>query len=130
MQFMADVHLECETCKGKRYKKETLDVLYREKSIHDILELSLEDALTFFGGKPDRLETKIVQKIQPLVDVGLGYLKLGQASSTMSGGEAQRIKLASFLAKGNKLGSTLFICLLYTSPSPRDGLLARMPSSA
>ena len=109
MQFMADVHLECETCKGKRYKKETLDVLYREKSIHDILELSLEDALTFFGGKPDRLETKIIQKIQPLVDVGLGYLKLGQASSTMSGGEAQRIKLASFLAKGNKLGSTLFI---------------------
>jgi excinuclease ABC subunit A len=109
MQFMADVHLECETCKGKRYKKETLDVLYREKSIHDILELSLDDALTFFGEKPDRLETKIIQKIEPLVDVGLGYLKLGQASSTMSGGEAQRIKLASFLAKGNKLGSTLFI---------------------
>ena len=109
MQFMADVHLECETCKGKRYKKETLDVLYREKSIHDILELSLDDALTFFGEKPGRLETKIIQKIQPLVDVGLGYLKLGQASSTMSGGEAQRIKLASFLAKGNKLGSTLFI---------------------
>ena len=109
MQFMADVHLECETCKGKRYKKETLDVLYRGKSIHDVLELSLDDALMFFGEKPDRLETKIIQKIQPLVDVGLGYLKLGQASSTMSGGEAQRIKLASFLAKGNKLGSTLFI---------------------
>ena len=109
MQFMADVHLECETCKGKRYKKETLDVLYREKSIHDILELSLDDALTFFGEKPERLTTKIIRKIQPLVDVGLGYLKLGQASSTMSGGEAQRIKLASFLAKGNKLGSTLFI---------------------
>ena len=106
---MADVHLECETCKGKRYKKETLDVLYREKSIHDILELSLDDALTFFGEKPERLTTKIIRKIQPLVDVGLGYLKLGQASSTMSGGEAQRIKLASFLAKGNKLGSTLFI---------------------
>ena len=109
MQFMADVHLECEKCKGKRYKKETLDVLYCEKSIHDILELSLDDALTFFGEKTDRLETKIIQKIQPLVDVGLGYLKLGQSSSTMSGGEAQRIKLASFLAKGNKLGSTLFI---------------------
>jgi excinuclease ABC subunit A len=109
MQFMADVHLECETCKGKRYKKETLDVLYREKSIHDILELSLDDALTFFAEKSDRLETKIIQKIQPLVDVGLGYLKLGQASSTMSGGEAQRIKLGSFLAKGSKLGSTLFI---------------------
>ena len=109
MQFMADVHLECETCRGKRYKKETLDVLYREKSIHDILELSLDDALTFFDEKPERLEKKIIQKIQPLVDVGLGYLKLGQASSTMSGGEAQRIKLASFLAKGKKLGSTLFI---------------------
>jgi len=109
MQFMADVHLECEKCSGKRYKKETLDVLYREKSIHDILELSLDDALTFFDEKPERLEKKIIQKIQPLVDVGLGYLKLGQASSTMSGGEAQRIKLASFLAKGKKLGSTLFI---------------------
>tara|TARA_B100001287_G_scaffold274918_1_gene281295 strand:- start:1386 stop:4145 length:2760 start_codon:yes stop_codon:yes gene_type:complete len=109
MQFMADVHLECDTCKGKRYKKETLDVLYRDKSIHDILELSLDDALTFFQEQQERLETKIIKKIQPLVDVGLGYLKLGQASSTMSGGEAQRIKLASFLAKGNKLGSTLFI---------------------
>ena len=109
MQFMADVHLECESCKGKRYKVETLDILYREHSIHDLLEMSLEDALIFFGAHPERLETKILKKIQPLVDVGLGYLKLGQASSTMSGGEAQRIKLASFLAKGSKLGETLFI---------------------
>ena len=109
MQFMADVHLECETCKGKRYKTETLDVQYREKSIYDLLETSLEDALSFFGSNPGRLESKILHKIQPLVDVGLGYLKLGQPSSTMSGGEAQRIKLASFLAKGNKLGATLFI---------------------
>ena len=109
MQFMADVHLECETCHGKRYKTETLDVQYRGKSIFDLLETSLEDALYFFSENPERLESKILKKIQPLVDVGLGYLKLGQASSTMSGGEAQRIKLASFLAKGNKLGSTLFI---------------------
>ena len=109
MQFMADVHLECETCHGKRYKTETLDVQYRGKSIFDLLETSLEDALSFFSENSERLESKILKKIQPLVDVGLGYLKLGQASSTMSGGEAQRIKLASFLAKGNKLGSTLFI---------------------
>ena len=109
MQFMADVHLECETCKGKRYKTETLDILYKNKTIHDILEMSLDDALLLFNENPERLELKISQKITPLVDVGLGYLKLGQASSTMSGGEAQRIKLASFLAKGNKLGATLFI---------------------
>jgi excinuclease ABC subunit A len=109
MQFMADVHLECETCKGKRYKTETLDIQYKNKTIHDILEMSLDDALLFFNENPERLELKISQKITPLVDVGLGYLKLGQASSTMSGGEAQRIKLASFLAKGNKLGATLFI---------------------
>ena len=108
MQFMADVHLECETCKGKRYKTETLDVQYREKSIYDLLETSLEDALSFFGSNPGRLESKILHKIQPLVDVGLGYLKLGQPSSTMSGGEAQRIKLASFLAKGNKPSLRLF----------------------
>lgn len=109
MQFMADVHLECETCKGKRYKTETLDILYKNKTIQDILEMSLDDALLFFNENPERLELKILQKITPLVDVGLGYLKLGQSSSTMSGGEAQRIKLASFLAKGNKLGATLFI---------------------
>ena len=106
---MADVHLECETCKGKRYKTETLDILYKNKTIQDILEMSLDDALLFFNENPERLELKILQKITPLVDVGLGYLKLGQSSSTMSGGEAQRIKLASFLAKGNKLGATLFI---------------------
>ena len=109
MQCMADVHLECETCKGKRYKTETLDILYKNKTIQDILEMSLDDALLFFNENPERLELKILQKITPLVDVGLGYLKLGQSSSTMSGGEAQRIKLASFLAKGNKLGATLFI---------------------
>ena len=109
MQFMADIHLECENCKGSRYKKETLEISYREKNIHDLLEMSLTEALDFFKESNERIEKKIVSKIQPLVDVGLGYLKVGQPSSTMSGGEAQRIKLASFLAKGKNTPSTLFI---------------------
>ncbi|MFM8243777.1 MAG: excinuclease ABC subunit A, partial [Crocinitomicaceae bacterium] len=109
MQFMADVHLTCESCKGKRYKTETLEVTYRGKSIHDLLETTLEDALQFFKETPERLELKIIDKIQPLVDVGLGYLKMGQSSSTMSGGEAQRVKLASFLSKGFQAPHTLFI---------------------
>ena len=109
MQFMADVHLNCDTCKGKRYKSETLEVEYRGKTIYDLLETSLEDALQFFKDGKDKLDFKIVDKIQPLVDVGLGYLKVGQSSSTMSGGEAQRIKLASFLSKGINAPSTLFI---------------------
>ena len=109
MQFMADVHLNCDTCKGKRYKSETLEVEYRGKTIFDLLETSLEDALQFFKDGKDKLDQKIVDKIQPLVDVGLGYLKVGQSSSTMSGGEAQRIKLASFLSKGINAPSTLFI---------------------
>lgn len=109
MQFMADIHLECENCKGSRYKKETLEISYREKNIHDLLEMSLTEALEFFKENDERIEKKIVSKIQPLVDVGLGYLKVGQPSSTMSGGEAQRIKLASFLAKGKNTPPTLFI---------------------
>ncbi len=109
MQFMADVHLNCDTCKGKRYKSETLEVEYRGKTIYDLLETSLEDALQFFKDGKDKLDQKIVDKIHPLVDVGLGYLKVGQSSSTMSGGEAQRIKLASFLSKGTNAPSTLFI---------------------
>ena len=109
MQFMADVYLQCDTCKGKRYKEETLEIKYRDKNIHGLLEMSLDEALVFFEETNERLENKIVSKIKPLVDVGLGYLKVGQPSSTMSGGEAQRIKLASFLAKGNKSTPTLFI---------------------
>lgn len=109
MQFMADIHLPCETCEGKRFKLETLEVLYRNQSIADILEMSIEEALDFFKAGSDKLEFKIVEKIQPLVDVGLGYLTVGQSSSTMSGGEAQRIKLASFLSKGKDQPSTLFI---------------------
>ncbi len=109
MQFMADIHLQCENCKGKRYKKETLEIDYRDNNIHELLEMSLTEALDFFKESTDRIEKKIVTKIQPLVDVGLGYLKVGQSSSTMSGGEAQRIKLASFLAKGKNAQPTLFI---------------------
>jgi len=109
MQFMADIHLTCHSCKGTRYKSETLEIEYREKNISDILNMDIEKALSFFKETKGSIEKKIVDKIQPLYDVGLGYLKLGQASSTMSGGEAQRIKLASFLSKGNKIPSTLFI---------------------
>lgn len=109
MQFMADIHLKCDACDGKRYKTETLEVTYKGKSIADILEMDITSALDFFKASNDKLEQKIVTKIQPLFDVGLGYIQLGQASSTLSGGEAQRIKLASFLTKGGNSASTLFI---------------------
>lgn len=109
MQFMADIHLPCEVCNGTRYKAETLEVEYRGKNISDILNMDIQGALQFFKEGNGKLEDKIVEKIEPLVEVGLGYLKLGQASSTLSGGEAQRIKLASFLAKGSKATPTLFI---------------------
>ena len=104
MQFMADLLLECETCLGKRFKQEILDIRYKEKNISEVLELTIDEALEFFKD-----EKKIQQKIQPLVDVGLGYVQLGQSSNTLSGGEAQRIKLASFLIKGNNATKTLFI---------------------
>lgn len=106
MQFMADVHLTCETCNGKRFKKEVLEVTFNEKNIDDILNLTIDDAISFFEKSE---QTKIKGKLQPLQDVGLGYVTLGQSSSTLSGGEAQRIKLASFLGKGSKSDNTLFI---------------------
>jgi len=106
MQFMADVHLECEVCKGKRFKKEVLEVHFHEKSIHDILHMTVDDAIDFFNLHNEK---KIFNKLQPLKDVGLGYVQLGQSSSTLSGGEAQRIKLASFLIKGNTREKALFI---------------------
>jgi excinuclease ABC subunit A len=109
MQFMADVQLPCKHCKAKRYKTETLEIYYREKSIADLLALTLQEAFDFFSADPDKLAQRIAEKIQPLIDVGLGYLTVGQSSSTMSGGEAQRIKLASFLSKGNQQTPTLFI---------------------
>jgi excinuclease ABC subunit A len=106
MQFMADVNLICETCGGKRFKKEVLEVKFEEKNIDDILTMTIDDALAFFT-KYD--QKKIVQKLQPLQDVGLGYVQLGQSSSTLSGGEAQRIKLASFLVKGTIKDKALFV---------------------
>ncbi|MFA5298259.1 MAG: excinuclease ABC subunit UvrA [Lutibacter sp.] len=106
MQFMADVHLECEACKGKRFKKEVLQVTFQGKSINDVLNLTIDDAVTFFT---KHKETKIAKKLRPLQDVGLGYVTLGQSSSTLSGGEAQRIKLASFLVKGTRQEKSLFI---------------------
>lgn len=109
MQFMADVHLTCENCEGSRYKAETLDIEYKGKSIADLLQMDIQSAFDFFSDSDQRLEKKIAAKIEPLVKVGLGYLQLGQASSTLSGGEAQRIKLASFLAKGSSSPDTLFI---------------------
>ncbi|ESU25101.1 excinuclease ABC, subunit A [Flavobacterium enshiense DK69] len=106
MQFMADVHLECETCGGKRFKKEILEVNYENKNIDDILTMTIDDAIAFFS---EHKQTKITQKLQPLQDVGLGYVQLGQSSSTLSGGEAQRIKLASFLVKGATKEKALFV---------------------
>jgi len=106
MQFMADVHLECETCKGKRFKKEVLEVTFEDKTIDDILNMTIDDAITFFD---QHKQPKIEGKLQPLQDVGLGYVTLGQSSSTLSGGEAQRIKLASFLGKGARSDNALFI---------------------
>ena len=106
MQFMADVHLECETCKGKRFKKEVLEVTFEGKTIDDILNLTIDNAIAFFEAHN---QTKIKGKLQPLQDVGLGYVTLGQSSSTLSGGEAQRIKLATFLGKGSRQEKALFI---------------------
>lgn len=106
MQFMADVHLECDTCRGKRFKKEVLEVQFQKKNIHDVLHMTVDDAIIFFSTNG---ETKITNKLQPLKNVGLGYVQLGQSSSTLSGGEAQRIKLASFLIKGTTKEKTLFI---------------------
>lgn len=107
MQFLADVHLTCEVCKGKRFKEEVLEVNVHGKNIHDVLEMSVDEAIDFFGKQKET--AGISKAIQPLQDVGLGYIKLGQSSDTLSGGEAQRVKLASFLGKGKGSGNILFI---------------------
>jgi excinuclease ABC subunit A len=111
MQFMADIKLECEACAGKRFKQEILDIEYKGKNVHDILTMTIEEAISFFSQNDQvkGIENKIIYKLQPLMDVGLGYVQLGQSSSTLSGGEAQRIKLASFLVKGSTEKKTLFI---------------------
>lgn len=110
MQFMADIKLQCDVCGGRRFKDEVLEVEYQEKNIYQVLEMTVDDAISFFHhSKASAVENRIVARLQPLADVGLGYVHLGQASSTLSGGEAQRIKLASFLTKGNQQEHTLFI---------------------
>ena len=155
MNFMPDVFVTCESCSGRRFNLQTLQVRFGELTISDVLELTVDQAIECFDGF-----SKIRMILQSLSDVGLGYLKLGQPSTTLSGGEAQRIKLATELAK-TETGNTLYIldepttglhfedirvliealnrlvdkgnsmiCLLYTSPSPRDATLSRMPSSA
>ncbi len=109
MQFMADVELTCEVCKGRRFKKEILEVKYHGKSIYDMLEMTIDDAIEFFGIHPGKTEKKIIDKLKPLSDVGLGYIKMGQSSSTLSGGESQRVKLAYFLSQEKESGHILFI---------------------
>jgi excinuclease ABC subunit A len=109
MQFMADVYLTCEHCHGTRFREEILEVKYEGKNVHDMLEMSVSESLEFFSSHRDNSAKKIAQRLQPLADVGLGYVKLGQSSSTLSGGESQRIKLASFLTRGHDAGHTLFI---------------------
>ncbi len=104
MQFMADIYLPCESCGGQRFKQHVLDSTYHDKNVAEVLEMTIDDAVEFFKNEP-----KIINKLQPLVEVGLGYVHLGQSSNTLSGGEAQRIKLASFLIKGNNSHQTLFI---------------------
>lgn len=103
MHFLPDVYVPCEVCKGKRYNRETLEVRYRGKTIADVLDMTVEQALEFFSAHP-----KIAKKLQTLFDVGLGYIKLGQSSTTLSGGEAQRVKLATELARRDT-GRTLYI---------------------
>jgi excinuclease ABC subunit A len=109
MQFMADVELTCEACKGMRFKRDVLEVRYHGKNIFDMLEMTIDDAIAFFGEHQGRTEKKIIDKLKPLSDVGLGYIKMGQSSSTLSGGESQRVKLAFFLSQERNIGHILFI---------------------
>jgi len=110
MQFMADVHLVCDVCNGKRFKDDVLEILYNGKNISDILSMTIDEAISFFSEDTSTaLLRRLVEKLTPLKDVGMGYVQLGQSSSTLSGGEAQRIKLATFLSKGSEAGNTLFI---------------------
>ncbi len=109
MQFMADVELTCESCKGMRFKKDILDVRYNDKNIYDMLEMTIDEAIEFFNSHPGKNEKRIVEKLKPLSDVGLGYIKMGQSSSTLSGGESQRVKLAYFLSQERGSGHILFI---------------------
>ena len=117
MQFMADVTMVCESCGGKRFKSEILEVRYQGKNVDDILNMSVEEAIAFFGAQPEDAARSIAAKLQPLVDVGLGYIKLGQPSSTLSGGESQRIKLAYFLSMSAAGDSRERILFLFDEPT-------------
>jgi len=117
MQFMADIHLTCEVCKGKRFKKEILEVTYKDKDIADVLELTVDESIEFFAD-----QNGLINKLQPLQDVGLGYIRLGQSSNSLSGGEAQRVKLASFLGKGNSQRNAQSEHLLFIFDEPTTGL--------
>jgi excinuclease ABC subunit A len=112
MQFMADIHLKCEGCNGNRFKQEVLDVQYKDKAINQVLEMTVEDSIEFFKDKP-----RIIEKLKPLNDVGLGYVRLGQSSSSLSGGEAQRVKLASFLGKGQSSIAKDHILFVFDEPT-------------
>ncbi len=109
MQFMADVELVCDACGGKRFRDEVLEVRYRDRTISDVLDMSIDEAIDFFGEDTGTTCRRIVERLKPLQDVGLGYVKLGQSSSTLSGGESQRVKLASFLTRDEERGRILFI---------------------
>lgn len=109
MQFMADVKLVCDSCHGRRFKDEVLEVKYHGRSIHDVLEMTIDEAVEFFKENQGNTESRIIDKLQTLLDVGLGYIRLGQSSNTLSGGESQRVKLASFLVKGTAIKPHLFI---------------------
>ncbi|QNH62756.1 excinuclease ABC subunit UvrA [Hymenobacter sediminicola] len=114
MQFMADIYLTCEACEGRKFKQDVLDVKYQDLAINDVLDMTIEDSIEFFKGQP-----KIVERLKPLDDVGLGYIRLGQSANTLSGGEAQRVKLASFLTKGNTLQNDK---ILFIFDEPSTGL--------
>ena len=108
MQFMADITIECEECHGQRFKRDVLDITYRDKNINDVLNMTINEAIEFFSAQDGSVERRIVNRLRPLQEVGLGYVKLGQSSSTLSGGENQRVKLAYYLSMEN-VGPTMFI---------------------
>lgn len=122
MQFMADVTMVCEACSGKRFKPDILEVRYKGMNIDDILNMSVEEAISFFGSQDDLLAHRIAERLQPLVDVGLSYIKLGQSSSTLSGGESQRVKLAYFLSMNDTVSKGKQQRILFIFDEPTTGL--------
>lgn len=122
MQFMADVTMVCEACGGKRFKPDILEVRYKGKNIDDILGMSVGEAIGFFGSQSDETALQIARRLKPLVDVGLSYIKLGQSSSTLSGGESQRIKLAYFLSMSEESSSVRREKILFLFDEPTTGL--------